>query len=95
MQYVFGSAENAPIQLVAIARNKETGSSATLFVLDENGVGQVVLASGYSGGELLEQAHNKSTKANSNINNLFFIVLYILLLACIPSFPLELLWLSS
>ena len=34
--------------LVAIARNKETGSSATLFVLDENGVGQVVLASGYS-----------------------------------------------
>lgn len=48
LEYVFGSAENAPIQLVAIARNKETGSSATLFVLDENGVGQVVLASGYS-----------------------------------------------
>ena len=44
LEYVFGSAENAPIQLVAIARNKETGSSATLFVLDENGVGQVVLA---------------------------------------------------
>ena len=43
LEYVFGSAENAPIQLVAIARNKETGSSATLFVLDENGVGQVVL----------------------------------------------------
>ena len=35
LEYVFGSAENAPIQLVAIARNKETGSSATLFVLDE------------------------------------------------------------
>ena len=32
LEYVFGSAENAPIQLVAIARNKETGSSATLFV---------------------------------------------------------------
>ena len=48
LEYVFGSAENAPIQLVAIARNKETGSSATLFVLDENGVCQVVLASGYS-----------------------------------------------
>ena len=38
LEYVFGSAENAPIQLVAIARNKETGSSATLFVLDEDGL---------------------------------------------------------
>ena len=48
LEYVVGSAENAPVQLVAIARNKETGSSSTLFVVDENGVGQVVLASNCS-----------------------------------------------
>lgn len=47
LEYTLGSAENLPIQLVAIAQNKETGSSSTLFVLDNNGVGQVVLASEY------------------------------------------------
>lgn len=47
LEYVLGSPENAPIQLVAIAQNKETGLSSTLFVLDNNGVGQVVLASEY------------------------------------------------
>lgn len=48
LDYVLGSDENIPIQLVAIAKNKETGSSSTLFILDSNGVGQVVLASEYS-----------------------------------------------
>lgn len=47
LNYVFGSEDNIPIQLVAIAQNKETGLSSTLFVLDKNGVGQVVLASEY------------------------------------------------
>lgn len=42
--YIFGSAENDPIQVVAIALDEETGSSSTVFVLDENGVGQVGLA---------------------------------------------------
>lgn len=46
-EYVLGSVENAPIQLVAIAKNIESGSSSTLFILDDNGVGQVVLASEY------------------------------------------------
>lgn len=48
LDYVLGSDKNIPIQLVAIAKNKETGSSSTLFILDSNGVGQVVLASEYS-----------------------------------------------
>lgn len=47
LEYVLGSDENVPIQLVAIAKNKETGSSSTLYILDSNGVGQVVLASEY------------------------------------------------
>lgn len=48
LEYVLGSNKNVPIQLAAIAKNKETGSSSTLFILDNNGVGQVVLASEYS-----------------------------------------------
>lgn len=47
LEYVLGSDENIPIQLVAIAKDKETGSSSTLFIVDNNGVGQVVLASEY------------------------------------------------
>ena len=71
LEYVFGSAENAPIQLVAIARNKETGSSATLFVLDENGVGQVVLASGYSATYCKEDVDH-SAASFIRVNCLYF-----------------------
>lgn len=45
LDYELGSEENYPIQLVAVAENKETGSSSTLFILDNKGTGQVVLAS--------------------------------------------------
>lgn len=49
LDYVFGSDNNIPIQLAAIAEDKEIGSSSTLFILDSNGVGhQVVLASEHS-----------------------------------------------
>lgn len=48
LDYISGSDENSPIQLVVVAKNKETDSSSTLFVLDNNGVGQVILASEYS-----------------------------------------------
>jgi hypothetical protein len=44
LDYVEGSNENSPIKLVAIAQNKEDGSSSTLFIVDDNGEGQVVLA---------------------------------------------------
>lgn len=44
---IVGSEENAPIQLVAIVKNKENATSSTLFIVDRNGVGQVVLASEY------------------------------------------------
>ena len=47
LEYTLGAVESFPIQLVAIAQNKKTGSSSTLFVLDNNGVGQIVLASEY------------------------------------------------
>lgn len=47
LDYTRGSEETLPIQLVAIAKEKETGSSSTLFVLDKNGTGQVVLAGEY------------------------------------------------
>lgn len=47
LDYILGSDENAPIQCVVIAENKETNSSSTLFIVDDNGVGQVVLASEY------------------------------------------------
>ena len=45
VDYVIGSEENSPIQLAVVARNKQGGSSSTLFIVDPNGVGQVVLAS--------------------------------------------------
>lgn len=45
LDYVVGNNENYPILLAAIAENKEDASSSTLFIVDENGVGQVVLAS--------------------------------------------------
>lgn len=47
LNYVVASDENYPIILAGIAENKENGSSSTLFIVDDNGVGQVVLASGY------------------------------------------------
>lgn len=47
IDYVVGSEENAPIRLVAIGENKENGTSSTLFIVDDNGVGQVILASEY------------------------------------------------
>ena len=47
LNYVVASDENYPILLAAIAENKENGSSSTLFIVDDNGVGQVVLASEY------------------------------------------------
>lgn len=47
LDYIVGSEENAPIQLVAIVKNKENATSSTLFIVDRNGVGQVVLASEY------------------------------------------------
>ena len=40
-----GTDENAPIQMVAIAKNNENNTSSTLFIIDGNGVGEVVLAS--------------------------------------------------
>lgn len=45
LEYVVGSAQTSPIELVAIAKNKNDHSSSTLFIVDHNGVGQVVLAS--------------------------------------------------
>ena len=45
LDYIIGSDENSPIELVAIAKDKQTGSSSTLFIVDANGFGQVVLAS--------------------------------------------------
>lgn len=47
LDYVAGTNENIPIQLAAIAKNKENGTSSTLFIVDSNGVGQLVLASEY------------------------------------------------
>ena len=45
LDYITGSDENSPIELAAIAKDKQTGSSSTLFIVDANGFGQVVLAS--------------------------------------------------
>lgn len=45
LDYVIGSDKNKPIKLVAIAESKKSGSSSTLFIVDDNGTGQVVLAS--------------------------------------------------
>lgn len=47
LDYMEASGENSLVLLAAIAENKETGSSSTLFIVDSNGVGQVVLASDY------------------------------------------------
>lgn len=44
LDYVIGSDKNKPIKLAAIAENKESGSSSTLFIVDDTGTGQVVLA---------------------------------------------------
>jgi uncharacterized lipoprotein NlpE involved in copper resistance len=45
LDYVIASEESYPIVLVAIAENKDDTSSSTLFIVDTNGVGKVVLAS--------------------------------------------------
>ena len=45
LDYVVGTDENSPIQLVAIAEEEESGRSSTLFIVDGSGIGQVVLAS--------------------------------------------------
>lgn len=45
LDYVIGSDENGPVELAAIAKDKQKGSSSTLFIVDANGFGQVVLAS--------------------------------------------------
>lgn len=45
LDYVIGSDENNPVELAAIAKDKQQGSSSTLFIVDANGFGQVVLAS--------------------------------------------------
>jgi uncharacterized membrane protein len=47
LNYVVAAEENYPIRFVVIAENKENGTSSTLFIVDDNGVGQVVLASEY------------------------------------------------
>lgn len=47
LNYVVADEENYPIRFVVIAENKENGTSSTLFIVDDNGVGQVVLASEY------------------------------------------------
>lgn len=44
-RYVVTTDESNPIVLVVIAENKENGSSSTLFIVDNNGIGQLVLAS--------------------------------------------------
>ncbi len=41
LDYFIGSEENNPIVLVAVAENKESGSSSTLFIVDDSGIGQV------------------------------------------------------
>ena len=46
IDYTEASDENNMISLVAVAENKQTGSSSTLFIVDDYGVGQVVLADG-------------------------------------------------
>lgn len=47
LDYVIGSDKNKPIKLAVIAENKKSGSSSTLFIVDDKGTGQVVLASDY------------------------------------------------
>lgn len=47
LDYIVGSDENAPIQLVAIVKNRKNSTSSTLFIVDRNGVGKVVLAGEY------------------------------------------------
>lgn len=42
-----GADENAPIELVVVALDRETGWSSTLFILDAHGMGRVELAGGY------------------------------------------------
>jgi len=44
-----GSSENDPILLVGVGKNKNDGTSSTLFVVDDNGVGKIVLASDNKG----------------------------------------------
>lgn len=39
-----GSAQNYPIFLVAIGENRQDGISSTLFIVDEDGTGEVILA---------------------------------------------------
>lgn len=47
LDYVVGKEENAPIWLVGVAQDPETGSSSTLFILDDTGTPQKLgLASG-------------------------------------------------
>lgn len=44
LDYIYGNDENAPILLAVIAQNLQNNTSSTLFIMDENGVGKVVLA---------------------------------------------------
>lgn len=48
LDYVCGDNNNAPILLAAIAKNLKNNTSSTIFVMDANGVGQIVLASEYN-----------------------------------------------
>lgn len=49
LDYKFGSDENNPILLTAVAKNKESKLSNILFIIDENGVGQLELNDGKIG----------------------------------------------
>ena len=42
-----GADENAPIELVVVALDQETGWSSALFILDAHGMGRVEVAGGY------------------------------------------------
>lgn len=46
LDYAIGSEDNSPIILAGIAKNNENNTSSTLFIVDRNGIGIVVLASG-------------------------------------------------
>ncbi|MCB8814696.1 hypothetical protein [Desulfosporosinus shakirovi] len=46
LDYVKGSSENAPIMLVGVGKNLKDDTSSTLFIVDNNGIGRVVLAAG-------------------------------------------------
>lgn len=39
-----GTSDNAPVLLVAVGENKDDGTSSTLFIVDDDGIGEVRLA---------------------------------------------------